>query len=43
VGLHNSWGPLWGVNGECRLSIADFVYLFSDAGEVCIPQQRKAE
>jgi hypothetical protein len=41
IGLHNSWGPGWGQGGECRLSIADFVYLFSAGGEVCVPQQRK--
>jgi hypothetical protein len=39
--LHNSWGRDWGVNGEARLTISDFEALVA-AGEVCIPQQRKA-
>jgi hypothetical protein len=40
VTLHNSWGRDWGVNGEARLTLADFDRLRTDAGEVCVPTVR---
>lgn len=38
--LHNSWGPLWGENGECWVSYDDMEALLADDGEACIPLVR---
>lgn len=38
--LHNSWGPAWGINGECFISSADMTRLLKEDGEACIPVVR---
>jgi hypothetical protein len=38
--LHNSWGKDWGVNGECKITLADLSRLLSEDGEACIPVVR---
>jgi hypothetical protein len=38
--LHNSWGPRWGVNGECKISYDDMDKLLQNQGEACIPVLR---
>jgi len=40
--LHNSWGPKWGINGECFISVADMIKLLKEDGEACIPLVRKS-
>lgn len=37
IGLHNSWGKSWGVEGNARISLADAEKLLHDQGEFCIP------
>jgi hypothetical protein len=34
--LHNSWGPTWGDNGNCKIKRADMAKLLRDQGECCI-------
>lgn len=41
VTLHNSWGPHWGLNGDCRITIEDLATVLADDGEACIPEHRK--
>jgi hypothetical protein len=38
--LHNSWGPNWGVNGECKISFEDMDKLLKQHGEAVIPTKR---
>lgn len=38
--LVNSWGPSWGVNGECLISENDLSMLLADDGEACVPVVR---
>lgn len=35
--LRNSWGPRWGLKGDCYLSYEDLARLLSDNGEACVP------
>jgi hypothetical protein len=39
--LHNSWGPNWGISGDCFISAGHMAYLLSSQGEACIPVIRK--
>lgn len=39
--LRNSWGKLWGTNGDCKISLSDLDVLLGEQGEVCIPVIRK--
>lgn len=34
--LHNSWGPNWGINGNCKIKRTDMAKLLADQGECCI-------
>lgn len=34
--LHNSWGPTWGNNGDCKIRRGDLAKLLADDGECCI-------
>lgn len=34
--LHNSWGPTWGDNGNCKIKRTDMAKLLRDQGECCI-------
>lgn len=38
--LSNSWGQSWGMNGDCKLSFADFDRLLHEQGEFVIPVGR---
>lgn len=38
--IHNSWGPDWGDNGNCKISRADMRKLLGDNGECCIITER---
>lgn len=40
IGLHNSWGQSWGVNGRAKISLRDFDRLRQEDGEVCIITER---
>lgn len=40
--LHNSWGPTWGVNGECFISFEDVERLLAEQGEACVPIRRRS-
>lgn len=40
VWLLNSWGPEWGWNGLCRISVADLSSLLDQDGEACVPVVR---
>jgi hypothetical protein len=31
--LHNSWGPSWGISGECKVSFSDMTKLLKEDGE----------
>lgn len=37
IRLHNSWGTVWGVSGDCYISLADLDRLLHEFGEACIP------
>jgi hypothetical protein len=39
--LHNSWGKVWGINGDCFVSFEDMKKLLNQDGEACIPVIRK--
>ena len=39
--LRNSWGPRWGLAGDCWISAEDMARLLSERGEACIPIVRK--
>jgi hypothetical protein len=39
--LRNSWGPAWGVNGDCKISYNDLEYLMKQEGEACVPIGRQ--
>lgn len=41
IWLHNSWGPGWGLGGECWMTFDDMAQLLSEDGEACIPVGRK--
>jgi hypothetical protein len=34
--LHNSWGPTWGQDGNCKIKRSDMAKLLRDQGECCI-------
>jgi hypothetical protein len=38
--LHNSWGPSWGIKGECFVTKMDMSRLLSEQGECCVPVRR---
>lgn len=38
--LRNSWGPGWGVNGDCYVTLSDMRRLLSEEGEACVPTRR---
>ena len=40
IRLHNSWGPGWGVKGECFIKANDLATLLERQGEVCVPVER---
>ena len=40
VRVPNTWGPDWGINGECFIKVSDLEYLLNRDGECCIPVQR---
>ncbi len=39
--VHNSWGAIWGRNGEALISFADMAKLLRDGGEACFFVGRK--
>lgn len=39
--IHNSWGPNWGVNGECYISFTDMERLLKEDGEACFFVKRR--
>lgn len=39
--LHNSWGPGWGMAGDCVVSWDDMERLLGEGGEACIPVGRR--
>lgn len=41
ITLHNSWGPTWGMQGECRISFDDLSVLLRQDGEACVPLGRR--
>lgn len=40
VRLHNSWGPDWGIRGECFIGFDDLRRLLQEQGEACVPLGR---
>lgn len=40
VWLLNSWGADWGLDGLCRIKVADLDRLLGDGGEACVPVVR---
>lgn len=40
VVLWNSWGPGWGENGTCKISLRDLSRLLDEQGEACVPVRR---
>lgn len=39
--LHNSWGPNWGLGGDCLISWSDLDMLLHSGGEAAVPITRK--
>ncbi len=39
--LTNSWGPSFGLDGQCFISFDDMARLFDEAGEAAVPVKRK--
>lgn len=37
--FHNSWGPSWGLGGECLIHWDDLAKLLEDDGEACLPRR----
>lgn len=40
--LHNSWGPSWGLAGECLIHWDDLAKLLDNDGEACLPTRNIA-
>ena len=41
VTIRNSWGQLWGLDGDCRVSVLDLSTLLEQDGECCIPDIKR--
>lgn len=39
--LHNSWGPTYGIGGDCFITRANMKTLLAQNGEACIPEGRR--
>ncbi len=39
--LRNTWGPEWGIGGNCYLSFDDMAALLLLNGEACVPVRRQ--
>jgi hypothetical protein len=42
VKVHNSWGKVWGENGEAKLSWDDLDSLLQNKGDACVPLKRRS-
>lgn len=40
IGVHNSWGPGWGENGDAKIAFDDMEKLLVEDGEACVPVRR---
>ncbi len=38
--LRNSWGPTWGMAGDCFISYSDLGALLANRGDACVPVKR---
>ncbi len=43
ITLHNSWGPDWGIGGDCWFTVYELNYLLGRDGEACIPMRRSRD